>query len=388
MAGADTAHEDPPPAGLAARLFIAQVLVVIAGAVTLWVVAEIVGPPVFRSHLDGAGVALSRDASAQVQDAFASASTIAVTLAVLAALLAALAVSAYISQRIAGAVRDLAGAARLVAEGRYDARVPSPRMGAEFGMLADSFNVMAGRLDSIETTRRRILSDLAHEMRTPVATIEAYVEGLEDGLASLDAETAAVLRAQTSRLTRLAEDLGAVSRAEEQVDDLQRHVVAPADLAATAVAAAADAYAAKGVDLVVDLSGALPPVDVDPDRIGQVLANLLNNALRHTPHGGAVAVRLVQPDPGRLEIAVADTGEGIDAEHLPHVFERFYRADDARDQAHGGSGIGLSIAKAFVEAHGGSIGVSSPGLGGGTTFAVSLPTAVRPPRPPQSGSAG
>ena len=379
MASGDFTRDDAhPPAGLAARLFVAQVLVVLAGAVTLWVVAEVVGPPIFRSHLREAGVTMSDETSARAEDAFASASTIAVTLAVLGALVAAMAVSAYISHRIAGAVRDLAGAAHRVAEGRYDVRVPSPRMGAEFETLAESFNVMAGRLDSIEATRRRLLSDLAHEMRTPVATIEAYLEGIEDGVATLDAETAAVLRAQASRLTRLSEDLGAVARAEEHGLALQTAPVDPAALAASAVAAATDAYAAKGVRLALDALPGLPPVRVDQDRLDQVLGNLLDNALRHTPSGGTVTLAARSTDPREIELSVTDDGDGIPAEHLPHVFERFYRVDDARDRTHGGAGIGLAIVKAFVEAHDGTIAVDSAGIGAGSMFTVRLPSEAHP----------
>jgi signal transduction histidine kinase len=234
---------------------------------------------------------------------------------------------------------------------------------------------MAGRLDSVEATRRRLLSDLAHEMRTPVATIQGYVEALEDGVARLDSETVAVLRGQASRLTRLAEDLAAVSRAEERAHELQTTVVDPTELASAAVSAAGDAYAAKGVRLVADVDPDPSDVDVDRDRIGQVLANLLQNALRHTPAGGTVTLAVGSPDPRHVELSVTDTGEGIAAEHVSHLFERFYRVDEARDRAHGGSGIGLAIAKALVEAHGGTIGVESAGVGRGSTFTVLLPTA-------------
>jgi signal transduction histidine kinase len=174
-------------------------------------------------------------------------------------------------------------------------------------------------------------------------------------------------------LTRLSEDLGAVARAEEQGLALQTAPVDPAALAASAVAAAEDGYAAKGVRLTVETPPTLPQVRVDRDRMGQVLANLLGNALRHTPSGGRVTVAATSTDPRSVELSIADDGDGIPAEHLPHVFERFYRVDEARDRAHGGSGIGLAIVKAFVEAHDGTIAASSPGPGRGSTFTVRLP---------------
>ena len=210
-------------------------------------------------------------------------------------------------------------------------------------------------------------------MRTPVSTLDAYLEGLEDGVTSLDTETAAVLRAQTRRLARLAEDVSAVSRLEEQQTRLRITPVAPEELVGAAVAAFAERYAAKRVELTSVLADALPDVPVDTERIGQALGNLLDNALRHTDPGGTVTItgRRAGRD---VELAITDTGEGIPVEHLPHLFERFYRVDAARDRAHGGSGIGLAIARALVEAHGGRITAVSPGPGKGSTFTIRLPS--------------
>jgi signal transduction histidine kinase len=136
----------------------------------------------------------------------------------------------------------------------------------------------------------------------------------------------------------------------------------------------AEAYQAKGVRLVTDIAPGLPELSLDPERMGQVLGNLLDNALRHTPPGGTVTISATNsPATGGAKLSVADTGDGIPAEHLAHVFERFYRADAARDRAHGGSGIGLAIAKALAEAHGGQLTVTSPGTGQGSTFQILLP---------------
>jgi signal transduction histidine kinase len=143
---------------------------------------------------------------------------------------------------------------------------------------------------------------------------------------------------------------------------------------AAAVDAVAEAYNAKGVALLTRIPTPLPALPMDPDRMGQVLGNLLDNAMRHTPAGGTVTISVVpSAGGGGTSLAVADTGDGISAEHLPHVFERFYRVDAARDRAHGGSGIGLAIAKALVEAHGGQLTAQSPGAGRGTTFRIGLP---------------
>ncbi len=359
-------------AGLAARLFTAQTLTAVVSAATLWLVAAMVGPPLFRQHLHEATVHVDAETSRHVEQAYTSASAVAVGVALLASLAAALAVSAYVSRRIAGPVTRLAAAAGAVAAGRYDTHVPEPALGAEFTALTASFNAMAQRLDAVETTRRRLLADLAHEMRTPVSTLDAYLEGLEDGVVSVDAATLTMLRTQTGRLARLADDITAVSRAEEHQLDLHPAPVQPADLVAEAVAAADDRFADAGVTLRKDVGAQLPDLHVDPDRIAQVLGNLLDNALRHTPAGGEVIVT-ARATPHGVEVAVRDTGEGIPAEHLPHVFERFYRVDAARDRARGGSGIGLAIVKALVEAHGGAVTASSPGIGHGATFTVTLP---------------
>jgi signal transduction histidine kinase len=306
-----------------------------------------------------------------VEEAFASALLISIALALVAAVLAALAVSWYFSRRVRRSIGNVADAASQIADGRYDARVPDPGLGGEFAILALTYNRLAERLEATASTRRSMLADLAHEMRTPLATIDAHLEAVEDGVRTLDDETLGVIRGSTGRLRRLAEDMAAVSRAEEEGLDITLRSMDAADVAAAAAEVAKDRYAAKGVHLVVELADA-GQVHVDADRMQQVLGNLLDNALRHTPAGGTVALACRRVGHW-VEYRVADTGEGVASEHLPHLFDRFYRADTARDRDHGGSGIGLAIAKALVEAHGGGISVTSPGPGQGTTFTVRLP---------------
>ncbi|MDQ1484031.1 MAG: two-component system, OmpR family, sensor histidine kinase BaeS, partial [Actinomycetota bacterium] len=207
------------------------------------------------------------------------------------------------------------------------------------------------------------------------ATLEAYLEALEDGVATLDAGTAQLLRSQTRRLTRLSEDIGTVSRTEEGQVRLELRTVRPESLIAAAIDTVAESYQANGVHLVADITGGLPELSLDPELMGQVLGNLLDNALRHTPSGGTVTIAAsTSGRTGGVALSVTDSGDGIPAEHLPKIFERFYRVDAARDQAHGGSGIGLAITKALVEAHGGQITGSSPGTGHGSTFRIVLPS--------------
>lgn len=359
--------------GFAGRLMVAQSLVLVAGALTTWTVASAVGPGIFQDHLDRAGVSHTPAETGHVEEAFTSALLVSMSVALFAAVPAALAVSWYLSHRVHRSIAPVIAAASQVAAGRYDARVPDPGLGGEFATLAATFNALAERLGAVETSRRRMLADLAHELRTPLATIEAHLEAVEDGVRGLDESTLAVLRGSTRRLGRLAEDIGAVSQAEEGQLDIDPQPVDPAGLADAAVRAAWDRYDDKGVRLDTRLD-THEPVVADSDRMGQVLGNLLDNALRHTPSRGAVTLTCSRLDRW-VQFTVSDTGEGIAAEHLNHVFDRFYRVDTARDRRHGGSGIGLSIARALVEAHGGTISVTSPGPGGGATFVVQLPAA-------------
>lgn len=365
--------------GLAARLFAAQVLVLVVGAATLGLVAALVGPPIFHDHLRRAVGEVPAETSHHVEEAYASAGVLSLGVALAAALAAALAISAYVARRVAHPVAALADAATDVADGRYAVAVTAPNLGGEFDRLTAAFNLMATQLEAVEATRRRMLADLAHEMRTPLATLDAYLEAAEDGVSVADEDAAQVLRAQTMRLRRLADDIAAVSRAEEHQLDLHPRPVAPAALADTAVAAARARYAEKGVALRAEADPSLPDVTVDAERIGQALGNLLDNALRHTPPGGEVTVSARSARDGAC-LAVSDTGAGVPAEHLPHLFERFYRADAARDREHGGSGIGLAIVRAVVAAHGGRVRADSPGPHGGAVFTIFLPTA-RPAAP-------
>lgn len=367
--------------GLGARLLAVLALLLAVVGATAWLVAGLVGPRMFHEHLVGNGKRSPEELAAHAEIAFRSAGTVALSVALAMAIVAALVVSLVIARRVGSSLLSLSVAARRVADGEFGTRVPSPRMGREFDEFVVSFNLMASRLDASEALRKRLLSDVAHELRTPVATMTAYLEALEDGVAVLDTETVALLRAQGERLTRLSEDLSAVTRAESGEMTLALEPCDPSALLEAAHLAAKDAAAGLGVMLVVDAAGGLPGVQADPGRIAQVLGNLVDNALRHTGVGGAVRLgaRAVGAD---IELSIADDGEGIAAEHLPHVFERFYRVDTARDRVHGGSGIGLAITKALVEAHGGTVRVHSEGVGRGARFVVTLPAN------PRSSSAG
>ena len=360
---------------LAGKLLLAQLLVILAGSVTLLLVALSIAPGLFRGHVREALGLVPEDVSRHLDQAFDDAVLVALGVAIGAAAVTAAAVSWFLSVRIVRPLGQLARAAERIARGNYGERVPVTGSD-ELTILATAFNDMAASLESAELRRRQLLSDVAHELRTPLATIEGYVEAVRDGIMPASAETWIVLETECERLRRLVDDLQKVSRAEERQLDLYARPIAPASLVAAAVQEARPAYTAKGVALESAVSPSLPELVVDRDRIGEVLANLLENALRHTPSGGFVEVR-AQGRGGEIEITVSDSGEGIAPEHLTRLFERFYRVDSGRTRERGGSGIGLAIARALVEAHGGGVRAESEGVGKGARFTVTLPTTGR-----------
>ena len=363
-----------PPAGfgMRRRLLLAQTLVLLAGGVTTWVVALVVGPPLFREHLHQAGVAHDANDQFHAEQAYQHATALSITVAITVAALTAFVVTAYLSRRLQRSITEVSAAASAIAEGRYDIRVASPQLGDEFDELAAAFNRMAQRLQSVESTRRQLFSDLAHEIRTPVSVLEAYLEAVEDGVKTLDQPTIAMLREQTGRLVRFAADAAALAQAEEAHSAIAPGWVDAGELISAVSATVAERCTAKTITLTTRVGGYTGRLWADRQRLTQVLGNLLDNALRHTPAGGHITLGAARKG-SDVVFTVADDGEGIAAVHLPHLFERFYRADSARDRGRGGSGIGLAIVKALTEAHGGHVSVASRGPGQGSTFTVAVP---------------
>jgi two-component system, OmpR family, sensor histidine kinase BaeS len=362
---------------LGAKLLLAQMLVVIAGSLTLAVVALVVAPGVFHTHVRMALGPVSPEVARHLDEGLSRAMLVALATGTGVAVATALGVSLLLARRIASPLGTLARAAGQVARGSYSTRVRQPAGADELASLAAAFNTMAQALEASEQRRRQLLADLAHELRNPLATIDGYLEGVADGVMPSDQQTLQVLKTETARLRRLVDDLNAVSRAEERQLNLHLGPCHPDTLVSAAVQAAHAAYAAKGVALATRIDPHLPQVTADSDRIGEVLANLLGNALRHTPPGGHVEVAATTSPNGHVQVSVTDTGEGIPPELLERVFERFYRVDPARTHTTttGGSGIGLTITRAIVHAHGGQIRARSQGLGHGARFVITLPTA-------------
>lgn len=358
---------------LAHRLFVAQVLVIAAMAITIVAVAAVIGPVVFDTHLMMAGHGDHPEAVAHATDAFQTAGLTALGRGLAIAAVGATAASLFATNRIGRALQALAEGAERVTDGDYTTPITVPDVGRELDTVATSFATMANRLATAEANRRRMLTDLSHELRTPVAAIELMLEGMEDGVVPVSPETMATLRQQTARLARLADDMREVSAAEEGRLVLATENVQLADIITAARDAARAAFAAAGVDLCV---APVPDVtlNVDRARIGQVLDNLLRNALQHTGAPGRVELAVARTTE-QISISVRDNGHGIAADDLPHIFERFYRGNHTqrRDQG-GGSGVGLAISRAIATAHGGSLTAHSDGQGRGATFVLRLPS--------------
>jgi two-component system sensor histidine kinase BaeS len=350
-------------------------LVVIAGAGTMLVTVLLVAWPTFHTQLLRLRPPISAPEHASVDDAFAAAGLLALSVGVTVALAVALVVTWLAARRLAAPVAQAVEAARRIADGDYLTRLPQPRIGPEFDALTDAFNTMASRLATIEQTRRRLLTDLAHELRTPLASIEATLEAVSDGILPADQSTLDTLTEQSKRLHRLVGDLSAVSRAEERQLNLNPVMVPLQDVVSTAVAGARPRFAAKGITLTEGGASSWQ-VLADPDRLAEALGALLDNALRHTSKGGTVTVTTTGHE-NRCRISVSDTGDGFDPALAARLFERFYRGDTSRTASSAGSGIGLTIAKAIVKAHGGQLHAHSDGPGQGAQFEATLPVAGR-----------
>ena len=294
----------------------------------------------------------------------------------LAAIAIALVLTLGLSQRILSPVRTLTQAAKRLGQGDFSQRVQAYDK-SEMGELAQTFNSMASQLERTKQLRQNLTADVAHELRTPLSNVRGYLEAIRDGVIKPDAATIQSLNEETALLSRLLDDLQELSLAEAGELKLTFQAEDIGELITQAVAAIQPQATAQGLSMSTDIAPKLPPVNIDAHRISQVLHNLLRNAVAHTAGGDTVTVTARQQG-GWVEVAVADTGEGIPAGDLPNIFERFYRVDRSRSRATGGSGLGLTIAKYLVEAHGGKIEVQSE-LGKGSRFSFTIPVAGQRP---------
>ena len=355
------------------RLFVSYAVVALVGATASYLTVRLLAPQLFDQQMgmmgDGNGM-MDGHPSSSVHAAFASALDTALLIGILASLAAAAAVAVVVTRQLVRPLDAVRAATRQIAAGRYESSVPLPAE-PELAELASDVNALADALAATETRRLRLLGEVAHEMRTPLTSLDGYVEGMIDGVFAADQETLASLSAELRRLHRLADDLSSLSRAEEQRLELKPVDSDLAELVRRAAQRLAPQFDDADVELVVDAPRRVL-VHVDPDRISQVLTNLLGNALLATPPGGRVWIRT--GDSGaQAEVVVTDTGVGLAPNDTERVFERFYRAaGQARRSS--GSGIGLTIARGIARAHGGDVTAASEGSGRGASFSLVLPS--------------
>src|SRR3954467_4385243 len=271
-------------------------------------------------------------------------------------------------------LRDMAAAVRRMEVGDYTARIET-RSRDEVGQLATAFNRMSAELEVLERSRRDLVANVSHELKTPITAIRAHLENLADGIEEPDRETMQVMLNQTERLGRLVDQLLDLSKLESGEVPPEPQPLAPAPVIRRVISEFSVGRAVTDVELDADVPDDIM-VEADRERIHQVVFNLVDNAVRFTPPGGAVSIRALRDSDDRIAVEVHDTGVGVAAEHLPRLFERFYRADPARSRDDGGgTGIGLPIARSLVEGHGGRI-VAESQPGNGATFTFDLPAAV------------
>jgi signal transduction histidine kinase len=298
----------------------------------------------------------------------------ALAVAAIVASVTSLAISLFVARRITGPLRQMTQASERISAGHYAERIEIAPVHAtdELGQLASSINALAVALEQTERRRLEVIGNVTHELRTPIATLEGYLEGLLDGVIEPTPRAFAMLHTEAGRLRRLVDDLQELSRAEARQIPLSLQSLTPQLLVRSALAPLEGQFAEKGLDLQIHLPEDLPPVMADPTRAVQILTNVLVNALRYTPAPGRVEVA-VSREEGVVAFKVSDTGIGLSPEQLAHIFERFYRVDKSRSRAFGGSGIGLTIAQSLAQAMGGEIRVESAGLGQGSSFTLALP---------------
>lgn len=386
---------------LVVRFVASHLLVAVLGAVTTFLVVRQLAPLLFDESLrfgmgygpgqgpgngSGQGPGLgpgggqgpgSGRGIGPLRPAFAAAIDRALLIGTLVGVVVATLIGGAAAYGLTRPLRRVREATRRMAEGDYSTRVATPS-GRELAELVGDVNTLGSALAETEARRTRLISEVAHEMRTPLTVIDGYVEGMIDGVIPAGKVELAQVGDEVRRLRRLAEDLSSLSRAEEGRIALELRRADFAQTVATAAERMREAAVAAGLTLEVETATDEPlPVDVDEDRLAHVVANLVGNAIRATPRGGTISVTTARVGQ-TARVVVADTGEGLAAEDLPRVFERFFRVPGRRGtERDSGSGIGLTIARGIMRALGGDLEAASDGRGRGASFTAWMPLAVR-----------
>ncbi|MEP0858191.1 HAMP domain-containing sensor histidine kinase [Trichocoleus sp. DQ-U1] len=359
--------------GLRSRLFLSHLLVMMVGVGSLLVISKLSSPRFFIVQLEQIEVSgiQVRYARRQLVRGFETAWSRSTFLSFIAGATAAGGLSYWVSRRITQPLTQMEQITRKFAAGHLDERLPKSEI-PELNRLGSSFNRMASSLEGVEQRRRELISDLTHELRTPLTVIRGYLEEMADSRIEPSPEIYQRLVRETIRLERLVNDLQELSKAEAGYLPINLHPVNLRPLLESLLEKFSDQVLDDGPVLRLDCPPQLPPVLADIDRVEQVLVNLLGNALLYTS-AGSITVK-AWTEPKRLWVAVVDTGQGIAPEDMPHIFERFWRAEQSRSQNSRGTGIGLAISSRLLELQGGQIEVESE-LGKGSTFRFFLPLA-------------
>ncbi len=365
---------------LGTKFFISYIIVILIGILVLISATEFIVPDAFERHLVEMARVMGPEANQLENDLFTNfrnAVNESLVFSAVASSVAAIIVSLFVSRQVVAPIRRVMIASQRIADGHYSERVRIPggtnREGLdELSQLSVSFNQMALKLEQGETLRKQLIGDIAHELRTPLSTIKGFMEGLMDGILPANAETYLQVHQEAERLQRLVDGLQDLNRVEAGVILLNLEENSIKDLVGNTQKRLIRQFDEKGVSIELNIPEGLPMVSVDRDRMGQVFINIVGNSLQYTPAGGNVMISAKQQN-NKVMIIITDTGIGISSEDLPQIFTRFFRVDKSRSRAGGGSGIGLTISKHLVEAHGGKIWAESGGAGKGSKFTISLP---------------
>ncbi len=366
------------------RLFLAFFIVVIVGAIVLITAIEFIMPRAFESHLLFMQHALNdptKTEQALNDDLFISFRTAvydAMSFAIPSALIAALIISLSFSQQFIKQVKKMLAASKKIRDGNFKERIPLPLNQTpdemdELTQLAVGFNQMTEKLDKNEQLRKELIGDVSHELRTPLAFIKASIESIADGIIPFTPDILADIQEEIERLSRLVDDLQELSIIEAGSHNLEKELIPISAIIRPQMNQMQGKFKAKNIHTQISLETNLPLVNVDIDRIKQVFTNILANAVRFTPVGGSIHVKVSINKKKYLQITIQDTGIGIPKAQQKKIFTRFYRVDKSRSRESGGSGIGLTIAKQLVESHGGQIWAESPGKNKGTAVIFTLP---------------
>jgi histidine kinase len=356
------------------RLMVSHLLVVVVGVVVTALMSRSLAGSFFEGHLEDMGHdasmmggGMSDEVFGSLREGFADSFERALTIAVIVSGVTALAASAFAATRVLRPLETVRKATRRLADGSYSERVPVPAE-IELAALAHDVNALAEALEQVEERRVRLISEVAHELRSPLTTIQGYMEGLLDGVFEPNEEVFATSAREAARLQKVVADLSTLSQADEGAFQLKMTGADLGVIASEAVERLRPQFEGESIELRVEIGETLPVVG-DSDRLTQVFTNIAGNALAYAGQGGHVWVRGERRG-AFARVSISDDGIGIDPERLDLVFERFYRVD--RDQR-GGTGIGLTIARRFARLHGGDVTASSDGLDGGATFTVEIP---------------